>query len=251
MDTFVEHIVEPAHLLLAWQAPDHMGNRRRWLVARVEVRSDPWSLHYLSPDEFEMANPGANISDLMALGFEGYPAFSRRTNQRVFDNGVREALMRRLPPRSRPDFQSYLRRFGFRDDKALSDAVLLSYTEAKLPSDGFSVVGELDLALSVGDLMLDLAGTRYQQFGDTCPAQPGDELTLRKEPTNKHDPKAIEVLWRGERIGYVNRLQAPAVGYWMDNRKVSALVQRVNGRMGNPKVYVLLKVRPGNGKLAA
>ncbi|AXV15285.1 hypothetical protein CYG48_05955 [Neorhizobium sp. SOG26] len=251
MEAYVDHIVEPDVLLLAWQAPDHMKNRRRWVVAKVDVRSDSWTLRYLSGDEFSDANPDASSSDLLALGFEGYPAFARRINQQYFDKGVREAFMRRLPPRNRPDFVSYLRRFGFRDSASISDAALLAYTEAKLPSDGFSLVGELRNDMMFGDLMLDLAGTRYQDFGGSCPACPGDEVVLKKEPTNPYDPSAIEVLCSGQRMGYVNRLQAPAVGHWMNERSVRALVHRVNGRSGSPKVYVLLQVRPSGKQLAA
>lgn len=251
MDTFVEHIVEPKILLLAWQAPDHMNNRRRWVVAKVDVQTENWTLRYLSSDEFKKANAGKTLEQVLSLGFEGYPAFYRRATQTSFDRGVREAFMRRLPPRTRSDFPEYLRRFGFRDGASLSDAAILAYTEAKLPSDGFSLVGELQLEMTVGDLMLDVAGARYQEFGDTCPAKPGDKLRLRKEPTNEHDPLAIEVLWHDQRLGYVNRLQAPVIGHWMDTRKMTAIVQRVNGRSGNPKVYVLLQVRPSTDQLAA
>lgn len=251
MDTFIEHIVEPGKLLLAWQAPDHMSNRRRWAVATVDVASDVWLLRYFSQEEFSAANGGALLSDLLKLGFEGYPAFARKTRRFEFDSGVREAFMRRLPPRSRTDFADYVRRFGFKDAENISDAALLAYTEAKLPSDGFSLVGELERSLLVGDLILDVAGTRYQDFGDCCPARPGDLLTLRKEPTNDHDPSAIEIYWQKVKIGYVNRMQAPTVGYWMDHRDIHLIVQRVNGRTGSPKVYALLRVRPAKHQLAA
>lgn len=251
MEYFVEHIVEPEHLLLAWQAPDHMENRRRWVVARVDVQSEPWKLEYLYGEVFQLANSGAPYEEMLALGYEGYPAFSRMANRTHFEKGVQDAFMRRLPPRSRADFQSYIQRFGFKDGAGLSDAALLAYTEAKLPSDGFSLVGELKPELQFGDLTLDVAGTRYQPFGDSCPARPGDRLHLRREPGNAYDPQAIEILWGEERLGYVNRIQAPVVGYWLANRSVRAIVQRVNGRSGNPKIYVLLQVRPLNSILAA
>ncbi len=251
MDTFIEHIVEPTRLLLAWQAPDHMSNRRRWAVATVEVATEPWSLRYFSREEFSVANGGVLFDDLLKLGFEGYPAFARKTRKSEFDSGVREAFMRRLPPRSRTDFAEYVRRFGFKDAEKISDAALLAYTEAKLPSDGFSLVGELEKSLLVGDFVLDIAGTRYQDFGDFCPAKPGDLLTLRKEPTNAHDPSAVEIFWGDVKIGYVNRMQAPTIGYWIDHREIHLIVQRVNGRTGSPKVYALLRVRPAKNRLAA
>lgn len=251
METFVEHIVEPTKLLLVWQAPDHMANRRRWAVACVDVAFESWQLRYFDETEFSVANAGASLDEPMELGFEGYPAFYRRAKQAVFTSGVREALMRRLPPRTRADFTEYVRRFGFKDAKNISDAALLAYTEGKLPSDGFSLVGELERSLQVGDIILDVAGARYQSFGEACPALPGEPLSLKREPDNEHDPQAIEIYWKGLKVGYVNRMQAEVVGYWMEHRKVSLVVQRVNGRVGNPKIYAMLKVRPTSERLAA
>ena len=243
--------MEPEELILAWQAPDHMLNRRRWTVATVDVRSSPWVLQYLEGSEFSSWNSGAPLERAIALGFEGYPAFFRKARQYTFGVGVHEALMRRLPPRNRPDFQAYLQRFGFKNGENLSDAALLAYTEAKLPSDGFSLVGRLREELAVGDIVLDVAGARYQSFGEACPAKPGDELSLRKEPTNEHDQSAIEILWNGLRIGYVNRVQASTVAYWIDHRAIRITVQRVNGRVGSPKIYALLQVRPRKRLVAA
>jgi hypothetical protein len=251
MDQYVDHIVEPKRLLLAWQAPDHMGNRRRWVVGHVDVGSTPWQMSYLKGEGFEKANLHATYSTIIALGYEGYPAFPLRGSAGPFKESVRETFMRRLPPRSRADFPAYIARFGFRNADGLSDAALLAYTEAKLPSDGFSLVGELEPTTTTGDLIFDVAGTRHQSSGDSCPAKAGDFLALRKEPTNEFDPYAIEVLWDDVRIGYVNRLQAKTVGYWMDHRSVSVRVQRVNGRSGHPKVYALMQIRPLSGSVAA
>jgi hypothetical protein len=61
MDQYVDHIVEPKRLLLAWQAPDHMGNRRRWVVGHVDVGSTPWQMSYLKGEGFEKANLHAAV----------------------------------------------------------------------------------------------------------------------------------------------------------------------------------------------
>lgn len=44
----------------------------------------------------------------------------------------------------------------------------------------------------------------------------GDELTLRREPDNRHDPRAIRVEWRGFLLGYVPRRENRAVSAAMD-----------------------------------
>jgi hypothetical protein len=248
MSQFIEHVVEPDTLLLAWQAPDHMKNRRRWLVARVNVSNAEWTLTYLRERDFEQANSGASYDEVRKLGYEGYPAFA--LSEQHHPKSVRAALMRRVPPRTRPDFPVYLAQFGFSGDADVSDAVLLAYTGGKLPSDGFSFAPELQIAMAVGDLIFDLAGTRYY-VNESCSVRVGDPLSFRREPENTFDRDAIEVLCRDYRIGYINRLQARAFSYWMDHRSVEASIQRLNGRPGEPKVYAFVRVRPRKEPLAA
>jgi hypothetical protein len=62
-----------------------------------------------------------------------------------------------------------------------------------------------------------LAGSQYYALG-TLAAQMkvGDELQLRREPDNRHDPHAVLVLWRGEKLGYLPRKENRAVAKAMD-----------------------------------
>jgi hypothetical protein len=63
-----------------------------------------------------------------------------------------------------------------------------------------------------------LAGSQYYALG-TLAAQMkvGDELQLRREPDNRHDPHAVLVLWRGEKLGYLPRKENRAVAKAMDD----------------------------------
>lgn len=52
--------------------------------------------------------------------------------------------------------------------------------------------------------------TRWQEM------KVGDALTLVREPENTHDPRAIRVEWRGEKLGYLPRAENRAVSAEMD-----------------------------------
>lgn len=54
----------------------------------------------------------------------------------------------------------------------------------------------------------------------------GDRLELRREPDNRHDTRAVQVVWRGHLLGYLPRAE---------NREISAEMdagRRVFGRVG-------------------
>lgn len=62
-----------------------------------------------------------------------------------------------------------------------------------------------------------LAGSQYYAVGTFWHRlQVGDELTLQREPGNRHDTRAIRVDWRGHQLGYLPRAQNRAVANAMD-----------------------------------
>lgn len=44
----------------------------------------------------------------------------------------------------------------------------------------------------------------------------GDTLTLKREPLNPYDEKAIEIYWRDKKIGYVPRVDNSVIAQMMD-----------------------------------
>jgi hypothetical protein len=62
-----------------------------------------------------------------------------------------------------------------------------------------------------------LAGSQYYAVGTFWQRlQVGDELTLLREPGNRHDARAIRVDWQGHQLGYLPRAQNRAVADAMD-----------------------------------
>jgi HIRAN domain len=245
---WIEHICEPRRLILAWQAPDNTGVRFRWAVGELTPHDGAMSLRYFSGEEFCRLNQGKSVEELSALGYRGYPGF--RTKEAVHSNGVLEAFMRRLTPASRADFAEYREHFRLKPESKLSEFAMLGYTEAKLPSDGFSVVTPLEYTDDRFELMLEVAGFRYYAKA-IRPIAVGDVATFKPEPSNEHDPNAVMVCVDDQRIGYVNRLQAPAFQRWLNDRHLEALVERVNGHPDRPRVFMFVRITPSSRQVAA
>ena len=62
-----------------------------------------------------------------------------------------------------------------------------------------------------------VAGFQFH-FGERCwtRMRQGDGLTLRREPGNHHDARAIRVEWNGEMLGYVPREANYAISQMLD-----------------------------------
>jgi hypothetical protein len=250
MENWIERVAEPRRLILAWQAPDHMGDRFRWAVGLLNFDGAECVLRYLrGGPEFVSLNQGRTYDELLALDYQGYPAFNLR--REVHDEGVMAALMRRLPPRTRPDFQEYKRHFRLSADLDLSDFALLGQTEAKLPSDGFSIVDPLDAETDWCDLMLEIAGFRYHVGEEPLAVGIGHPVELKAEPHNPNDPNAVQVCVGARRIGYINRLQAPTFLRWLSTRRVSGVIERLNGNPERPRAFIFVRVRPAQTRAAA
>jgi len=242
----IENLLEPRRLYLAWQAPDHHGDRFRWAVGLVEPGEAGCSLRYLHVGvEFDTLNQGRSVDEIQQLGFVGYPGFPWKP--RTYREGVLEAFLRRLPPRDRADFNTYLEQFRLPGDADISDFALLAYTGAKLPSDGFSLVDPLDARAEACELLIEIAGYRYYDGA----VQPGEPVRFEPEPKNPSDSQAVAVLHGGKRVGYVNRLKAPTFAAWLQNRTVAGVIERLNGNPDRPRAFVFVTVRPLPGVAAA
>ena len=70
----------------------------------------------------------------------------------------------------------------------------------------------------------------------------GDELTLIREPNNRHDRRAIRVEWRGHQLGYVPRAQNRVTAEAMDaGERLSARVSAISDNK-NPWLRVAFEV---------
>lgn len=205
------------------------GDRSRRTIGEIVRDSDGNAVfRYLKHSEdFELARKH---------GFQGFPAFDIR--QPETSNGVIESLLRRLPPRNRDDFVDFLKQHRLPAPFTYSDFVLLAYTGAKLPSDGFAVVPDFDVADVPCEYITEVAGVRHVFLGDISAVRMGDPISFGMDTKNEFDRDAIEVLWREQRIGFVNRAMRCTFGRWLARGRVTGAVERVNGRPDRPLLYV-------------
>lgn len=246
---WIEAVCEPRRLLLAWQSADlRPESRYRWAIGVVEPRDQELTFRYFDPgDEFRQHNQGKPFNELGRLGYAGYPAFDKA--KPVHAEGVKAALLRRIPPRSRSDFAEYAARFLLRDPSGLSDMVLLGRTEATLPSDGFSLIDPLDSSVSRCDLLLEVAGFRH--YATKVDLSKGMSVEIAADPISQWDSNAVEFRVGGIKFGNVNRLQAEAFRGWLKTARVDAWLERLNGSAERPRAFVFVRITPKLSQLAA
>lgn len=239
MNHLIEHIIEPSRLLLRWQAiySVEQANRTHWIVGELRKdRNEVVCFRYLSESN--------DFNEARRLGFVGYPSFSDFGKE--YCKGVLDNFLRRLPPRSRRDFQSYLMSYSISPRARISDFALLGYTGAKLPSDGFSLVHPLDNAFPPFEYVMEIAGFRHYK-GPKMELPMGTILDFEKEPKNRYDPFAVKIYAGGVLIGYVPRGLSESFNVWLDKYDVTASLFRISkeisGSIEKPKAVCFLRVR--------
>lgn len=232
----IEHIINPERLLLVWRTNRVGAPRTRRVVAEVvrqESGKDAVLRYLFGSEDFESAK---------SEGFLGYPSFDVQKGEH--SSNVLDSFVRRLPPRKRDDFDSYLQRHRLSARTELSDMALLAYTNAKLPGDGFELYPDLTNTRPPFELVIEVAGFRHQNGVSVEDIYTGDPVTLKAEPENTHDENAIAVHHSGKKIGYIDRAQACSFHAWLrKGYRVNAIVERINGKPERPLIYLFVTVR--------
>jgi len=225
---FITHILEPKRLLLVWQGPEGSSRTRHSIAELLRQGDQPVRLRYLTESQ--------DFANAHSEGLTNFPAF-RKVDQ-TYDLGVEETFMRRLPPRSRGDYAQYLEQFRLRPETRISDFALLAYTGAKLPGDGFSIISPLEDVVEPCEILVEVAGFRYNSQLSHANVHPGVPVRFEAEADNPHDQNAVAIFVLDQRIGYVPRQQASAIHRLCEAGSLSARVERVNGRSDRPLVYL-------------
>ena len=162
-----------------------------------------------------------------------------------FQNNVLEAFVRRLPPRSRSDFSRYLQLRGLNPSSQISDFALLGYAGAKLPDDGFELVHPFDNAVAPFELIIEIAGFRYESGVNVEDVTLEGEVAFFPEPDHQHDNRAIRIEQNGKKLGYVDRGRTELIhSYLGADHQVAGEVVRKNGTAERPLVYVYTSIAP-------
>lgn len=86
-----------------------------------------------------------------------------------------------------------------------------------------------------------VAGFQYGQGARVLHAlRQGDALTLVREPANPHDPLAVRIDWRGQKLGYVPRADNPGIARRLDQGDVlDARIHALHEEAWSPVVFVI------------
>jgi len=228
---FIEHIIEPTELFLAWQSLDE-NNRTRYIVAKLAGIGEEINLTYLRDTK--------DFQEAQNLGFEGYPAFH---NINEIHHNVLDAFMRRLPPRKRGDFPQYLEGLRLKPDVEISNFALLGYSGARLPSDGFSIIHPFNNVKGPCELLLEAAAYRHTLEEHNFEVQIGNQAIFCKEFYEPRKEEAIYIQVNERRIGWVTRGLRDTFNNWINtNRITEAWVEKKNGQPGKPMLFLYVKV---------
>jgi hypothetical protein len=226
----ISHLIEPSKLLITWQSADK-EHRTCYIIGELTRTPDNHvSLTYLvNSTDFKNAK---------TYGFEPYAAFPNI--HETHHQGVLEAFMRRLPPKSRADYGQYLEGFRIKADSTLSDFALLGYTGAKLPSDGFAIINPFDNINTPFDCLIEVAGYRYNQMDDVPMKH---DITFKIGHYSETNELMIEIFLDDHRIGYITRALIEPFQQWINDKRIeNAWIEKKNGTSLQPVIYFYLNI---------
>lgn len=237
----IEHIKDPARVLVIWQRPDANikgGTGDRYVVG--EVRRDDGRVY------LEYYN-NADTAQARELGFTGFTSFPV-TDGMLYNGSVETVLAKRLAPTSRSDYRDYLLSHRIDPEQAdkLSVLGLLAYTGGKLAGDGFSFAHTFDDAVPPFDFTFEIAGFRHNagmKHFEPLTMLDGKEVQFVPEPTNIKDKEAIAVISDGVLLGHVPKGLRTVMRGLIEAHTVTGHVTRLNGTQDRPCVVILVQVR--------
>lgn len=241
MTDMITDPIQTRRALLTWQRPlEQPGSRDRFAVAELLQCEGGVAFSYLDEEA---------LAPALDAGFGGYPGLALGEAHEA-DTAL-DVLVRRLPPRVRPDFDDFMETFGLSPQADFSGLSLLAYTGARLTGDSFGVTETFEGFDRPFRYVFDVSG--YRHYRNDAPDLAIDEpVVFRHDVTNEYDPHAVEVARQdGARLGYVNRLQAQTVRGWIEHGNIDARVFRATGRTAYPRLFVMADIEPALQKAQA
>lgn len=227
----IRNPMRPNRLVVMWRPPLTAPDRKHVAIGEL-VRDEAGKVNF-------QYLPSAELDAARALGFAGYPAFDLDDSRPRRD--VIEIFARRLLSEKRGDYADYLREFALPDGYRPTPFDLLAYSQGVVPGDPFYFVDPLTDARPPFQFLCDVRGARHQDPPQRLTV--GDALMLAAEPANPKDPNAVAFRTASGRVGYLSRVQSPAIGKLLAKGiRVTAIVHKVNGMPEDPSIKALVDV---------
>lgn len=230
---WIKHIVEPTKLLLTWQTAGETDRTRRIVGELIKVNNIVNLIYLFDTEDFQVAEQ---------LGFQGFGAFQLDINK--FED-VLDAFVKRLPPRTRGDYNKFLEAIRILPNTNISEFALLGYSGARVPDDEFTIIHPFNNVVGKCEVLTEIAGFRHNEGMQIFEKlKEGDEVSLIPEPSNKIDSNAIKIVFENKNIGYINRAQLSAFNRWISNQLIDkAVIERINGTKVRPSIYLFVTVK--------
>ncbi len=235
----INNIPEPKKVLIVWQAPDRQGNNgtgNRFVVGEIIRSNERVILSYYDSDDTKAA---------VDQGFMGLTSYPFKVGKE-YDANIESVLSKRLPPNSRLDYEDYLRSFriSLEAAKNASPIALLAYTRGKLSGDGFSFYPSFEDAIPPFSITFEIAGFRHNDGMKIDPTTSilGKSVNIVKEDENPYDSQAVAIMLDGIRLGSCPKGMRRSMRGLIDNYKINAHIERINGTSERPNILVFLEL---------
>jgi len=230
-------------LWLIWKDPN---TRQRFVVGRLWYDLKYHFQYVKKNNKDSINNYGIDLAD--KYGFrklEPFQDLKRYSNDTLF-----HVFNRRLPDRTRSDFNSLVKEYKLEPD--CTPLELLEATGGRLATDTLEFVIPFTYEES-GEFEIDFFVAGWRHYDGESVIQKlhkGTKLKLVLEPTNKYDPFAIKILWpRDVMLGYVPVYYSRYLDEAVADNNYHAEVERT-GSADNPELRVLIKVKGAVSSLA-
>lgn len=222
--------IDTNKIFLTWRKD---VNKSRYIIGILSRQDDSYSFEYIV-DNVKIAQKKEN--------FSFYQPF--QDINKIYNENVLDFFKRRLLNPQRRDYEDFLNYWGaleYKDDVFS----LLGLTGAKLLTDNFEFIAPHKEIPAKFNTEISWLNTKSQTLVDTIRAMTKEEvekkLSLKPEPDNSFDNKAVQVLFDNEKLGYIKSIHCENVfDAILSNKQIDLKVANIikNGTIKE----VLLKI---------
>lgn len=205
------------YLYLIWKSEQ---SRKQYVVGQL-IKNGQFEFQYVK-----------DIKDAINDGFTPLLCFPDIDNVYT-DTKLFSVFASRLPDKKRKDIQNILEKYGLEE---YDEYMMLKRSGARLPIDSLEFIDPILNIEESGKRIFFIAGVRHylECKGDNCrnavTVTRGDEIVLKREPDNRYDPYAVQMLdVSGHILGYVPGYYSEGVSRMlMENKRVTCHVYNVD-----------------------
>lgn len=224
------------------------GKDYLYLIWKSEKSRKQYIVGQLTKNSLYEFQYGEEVQSAIADGFIPLLCFPD-LNKVYKDERLFSIFASRLPDKKRKKIHDVLNKYGL---KEYDEYLLLKRSGARLPIDNLEFIDPiLDMESDITRIFF-IAGVRHYldcngtDCADALDITRGDEVYLKREPDNKYDPNAVQLLdISGKVLGYVPRYYSTGVTELLaQSKKVMCHIYNVDkSKNCNECIKVILEIK--------